>query len=594
MKDTQLQIDPRTAIRIILDAFREYQSAFDRITLRGRDRFIARDWRGAHEDVVERIELYRNAVDQVVSSLKTRIHPADDSKEIARRIKSGYLQEIAGRDDTELAQTFFNSSIRRVFETIGVDSESEFVDTDFEVLSVGSGACPECRQILVRGSIRSLVEDILDLFEHEIPLADPRLDFELATEEINSRFRAMGINLSQAVIEVHDSIFYRNKAAYIIGRIQLGQSVLPLVLALLHEDQGIYIDAVLLTEEEISVLFSFTRSYFRVRAERPWELVRFIKTLIPSKPVSEIYTSIGYHKHGKAELFRELQRSLQRSNDKFVIAPGEKGMVMVVFTLPSFDVVFKVIKDRFDYPKKTDRRAVQERYQLVFRHDRAGRLIDAQEFEYLKIDKNRFSGSLLSELRKNASRSVQIDDHYVVLKHVYTERRITPLDIYVREAGESEARDVVRDYGNAIKDLAATNIFPGDLFLKNFGVTRHGRVIFYDYDELCLLLECRFKIMPPAQSIEDEMSAEPWFYVDENDVFPEEFGTFFRLRKPLRQVFASCHGDLFELEFWKRMQERLRAGHVMSIFSYHTDRRLRQRALTNHQLALSNHRFNGR
>ena len=587
MKDTRLQIDPQTATRIILDAFGEYHSAFEQITLRGRERFIDQDWRGAHEDVVDRIELYRNAVDQIVLSLNRRIRPEDRSSDLGRRIKSGYQKAIDGRNDTELAKTFYNSAIRRVFETIGVDAHSEFVDTDFEVPSVGSGACPECRQVSFRGSIRNLVEDILNLFKDEIPLADPRLDFELATEEINSRFRAMGINLNKAAIEVHDSIFYRNKAAYIIGRIQIGQTVLPLVLALLHDEQGIYIDAVLLTEEEISVLFSFTRSYFRVQAERPWELVRFIKTLIPSKPVSEIYTSIGYHKHGKAELFRELQRSMRRSNDKFIIAPGEKGMVMVVFTLPSFDVVFKVIKDRFDYPKKTDRRAVQERYQLVFRHDRAGRLIDAQEFEYLKIERGRFSDTLLSELRKSASRSVHIDDQYVVLKHVYTERRITPLDIFVREAGESEARDVVRDYGNAIKDLAATNIFPGDLFLKNFGVTRHGRVIFYDYDELCLLLECRFKTMPPAQSIEDEMSAEPWFYVDENDVFPEEFGTFFRLRKPLRQVFASCYGDLFELEFWQKMQEKLRAGQVMSIFPYHTDRRLRRRAQ-------ANNRFNGR
>ena len=577
MTEIRRHIDHETATAVILNAFREYQDAFEQITLRGRDRFIDRDWRGAHLDVVKRIELYRNAVSQVVTELKTWIYPEDTSSDLGRSIKSGYLRQISDRDDTELAKTFFNSAIRRVFETIGVDSHSEFVDSDFEALAVGTGACPECRQILYRGSIRGLVEDILNMFESEIPLADPNLDFDLATEEINSRFRAMGINLNHATIEVHDSIFYRNKAAYIIGRIQLEHSVLPLVFAILNENKGIFVDAVLLTEEEISVLFSFTRSYFRVRAERPWELVRFIKTLIPSKPVSEIYTSIGYHKHGKAELFRELQRSMQQSNDKFIIAPGEKGMVMIVFTLPSFDVVFKVIKDRFDYPKKTDRRAVQERYQLVFRHDRAGRLIDAQEFEYLKIDRNRFSDSLLSELRKSASRSVHINDHHVVLKHVYTERRITPLDIFVREAGESEARDVVRDYGDAIKDLAATNIFPGDLFLKNFGVTRHGRVIFYDYDELCLLLDCRFKTMPPAQSIEDEMSAEPWFYVDENDVFPEEFGTFFRLRKPLRQVFASCHGDLFELEFWQDMQERLRIGQVMSIFPYHTDRRLRHR-----------------
>ena len=369
-------------------------------------------------------------------------------------------------------------------------------------------------------------------------------------------------------------VFFRSKAAYLIGRLFSGIHVFPLVLALLNTSQGIIIDAVLLDEDEVSILFSFARSYFHVDVERPYDLVLFLCAIMPRKRVAELYISIGYNKHGKTALYRDMLQHIAYSREQFEIARGEKGMVMTVFTMPDYDLVFKLIKDQFAYPKRTSRRQVREKYQLVFNHDRAGRLVDAQEFEYLKFERGRFSPKLLAELLTVASQVVSVEGDYIILKHAYVERRVTPLNIYVSEAGEIAAAAAVIEYGNAIKDMAATNIFPGDLWLKNFGVTRHGRVVFYDYDELTLLADCNFRKMPPARSYDDELADMPWFTVDENDIFPEEFQNFLGFQDQLRELFMTHHADLLGVNFWRDYQGRHRAGDVIHFFPYGQEKRL--------------------
>ena len=332
-------------------------------------------------------------------------------------------------------------------------------------------------------------------------------------------------------------------------------------------------DAVLLTEDEVSMVFSFTRSYFFVDTDRPRELVAFLRSLMPRKPVSELYDAIGHNKHGKTELYRALLAHAQASDDRFEVAAGQPGMVMAVFTLPSYDLVFKVIRDRFPPPKTATRREVMRKYELVFRHDRAGRLVDAREFEHLEFEKRRFSEALLDELRRDARASAEIGDRTVVLHHLYTERRLRPLDLYLREATPLEGRDAVLDYGEAIRDLARSNIFPGDMLLKNFGVTRHGRIVFYDYDELAVLTDCRFREVPRSRYDQDEMAGEPWFFVGENDVFPEEFLPVLGLSGEPREAFLARHADLLGTAFWTAMQEEHRAGRVPDIFPYPQEKR---------------------
>jgi isocitrate dehydrogenase kinase/phosphatase len=354
-----------------------------------------------------------------------------------------------------------------------------------------------------------------------------------------------------------------------------GDQTLPLVVALLNRDGRVTVDAVLADEDEASIVFSFTRSYFHVECPRPAALVAFLKALMPKKPVGELYTALGFNKHGKTELYRDLLRHLASSEDRFVEAPGAAGMVMLVFTLPSYDVVFKVIRDSFAPPKTTGRQDVLDKYRLVFHHTRAGRLEDVQEFEHLSFPASRFDSRLLERLLAGAAETVERRGSEVVLHHLFTERRLTPLDIFLRDAAAETARNAAVDFGEAIRDLAKSNIFPGDLLPKNFGLTRHGRVVFYDYDEICFLTDVNFRELPPDLEEVGWVGEQPPFWVGPGDVFPEEFLTFMGLRGPAHEAFLERHSDLLEVRFWLDIQRRERAGEIVDVFPYPRERRLR-------------------
>jgi isocitrate dehydrogenase kinase/phosphatase len=562
----------------IQTAFGAYQMAFQSITRRAKARFEQRDWHDAQSDAVERLALYNKIVGGVVGEVRASLgdHVKDETMWV--QMKAHYSKAIAGGGDFELAETFFNSITRRIFSTVGVDREREFVDSDFNMPPARS-AQPVYESFRSPASTHALVRSIVAHHPFDAMYYDLDGDLALAAQAIEAQLRAIGL-ARPGEVEMLKSLFFRNKGAYIVGRIRAGERTVPLVFALRHPDQGIMIDAVLLDPNDVSIVFSYTRSYFHVEVENPYEVIEFLKSIMPLKRVAELYISIGYHKHGKTELYRDLLRHLRATRDQFEIAPGEKGMVMTVFDLPSFDVVFKIIKDTFAYPKTTTRQEVMDKYALVFKHDRAGRLVDAQEFEHLEFDRSRFSAELLAELLKVAANSVTVNGDTIAIKHLYTERRMTPLNLYLRQVDDAAAREAILEYGQAVKDLAATNIFPGDMLLKNFGVTRHGRVVFYDYDELCLLTDCNFRELPQADNNDDEISAEAWFYVGANDIFPEEFIKFFGLQPNVKDMFLQTHGDLLGVQFWTKMQDRLRAGEVIDTFPYRQSQRLRRSVIT--------------
>lgn len=559
--------------RTIHQAFNTYQEQFKAITQRARRRFETQDWHGMQSDAAERLGLYRRIVDLVEAAVRDLLADRVHNKVIWASMKAVYSGLIVDHDDWELAETFFNSTTRRIFSTIGVDPQIEFVDTDFETPPTHAQT-PVYRTYRRAESTADLLRKILDDYEIEAAFEDRARDIALAAEQIGEQLNAVGALRAVDRTEMVKSPFFRGMGAYLIGRMFSGSHLIPLVLALIHTPRGLIIDCVLMEEDAVSILFSFARSYFHVEVDRPYDLVKFLSTMIPRKRVAEIYISLGYNKHGKTELYRDLLRHLAYSDDNFEIARGQRGMVMIVFNMPNYDMVFKLIKDHFNYPKDSTRKDVMAKYDLVYRHDRAGRLVDAQAFEFLQFKRSRFSQDLLEELLEVASQTVRIEGDHVVIKHAYVERRVIPLDVYVREASESAAESAVVDYGRAIKDLAYSNIFPGDMLLKNFGVTRHGRVVFYDYDELCFLVECRFRKMPSARSYEDELAPEPWFHVNEGDIFPEEFERFLGLSGQLRDVFVEHHGDLFQPKFWRETQERLRAGQLVHIFPYPRAQRL--------------------
>jgi len=541
------------------------------VTRRARHRFEARDWTGLAADHVERLDLYARAATDTADRLRHTLGGRVHDSMVWAGMKAVYAVLVSTRPDTELAETFFNSVTRKIFTTVGVDPRIEFVESDVVAPSL---AAPVVRTYEAPASPAALVEQILRDTGLAAPWRSLEADAAAAGERIADRIAAVGGLRSIDRADVIVPLFFRGSGAQVVARVSSGSQVIPVVLVLGHDEEGIRVDAVLLTENDVSILFSFTRSYFFVNVVGPNPLVHFLSTLMPRKRTAELYISLGYVKHGKTELYRELRRYLAVSPDRFVMSRGTPGLVMVVFTLPGFDVVLKVIRDRFGAPKKVTRDRVLNRYRLVFRHDRAGRMVDAQEFEFLSLPRERFDPDLLEYLTEECARSIDVEGDTVTIRHTYVERRVTPLDVYLKEARPADAERAIDDYGQAIKDMAASGIFPGDMLLKNFGVTRHGRVVFYDYDELQTLDECTFRAMPQPEYPDDAMSLEPWFPIGPADIFPEEFRRFLGLQGRLREIFEAKHDDLFDPTTWQKWQRMRAEGERIEIFAYRDEVRL--------------------
>ncbi len=555
---------------IIAETFRSYVAGFRDLTRHARAHFESANWHGVQHDAALRFDLYAGAVNAGLVRLGPLLAARLDDRPTWTALREAYAKAIASRGDVELAESFFNSFTRKIFHTIGVDPAVEFIASGGAVLQPAEPGAGTVR-FAGAASLRALIREVLDAYRFAPGWEDADGDANRVAVAMDAQLEGRAVH----AVDLARAVFFRGKGAYLVGRVATDHGDLPLVLALVNPGGMIVVDAVLLNEDEVSIVFSFARSYFFVEMDRPHETVAFLKTIMPRKPVAELYNAVGCNKHGKTELYRSILRHLETTGDRFEIAPGQRGMVMCVFTLPGLDVVFKVIKDRFDYPKTVTHEEVRDKYRLVFRHDRAGRLVDAQEFEHFEFDGARFSDDLRRELADVATEAVEFRGDSVVIRHLYTERRLRPLDVYLREVEGEAAHEAVVEYGQVLRDLAATNIFPGDMLLKNFGVTRHGRLIFYDYDELCLLTDCNFRTLPQPRTDLEEVASEPWYYVGERDIFPEEFRSFLGLRKELRETFLAHHEELLHVGFWHRMQDLHHRGEVVDIYPYRSSRRLR-------------------
>lgn len=556
----------------VLQEFADYRTRFQNITAVAQLRFEKADWHAIQRAGAARIDLYEGNTEEAAKAIVEQLGDVVYDAHLWHDAKRCYAQKIGQRNDPELAETFYNSIYLKVFKHHELNDAHMFIRSEYEGKPIQSGE-QFCRLYSTKRGLVSLLGDLLDDYAFNIPWENRRRDIRNLARHARKHIPFVDIAREEVTVEVMRSVFFRNKGAYIVGRINHGNGAMPFILPVLHNGAGaVYVDTLILEENDVSVIFSFTRSYFMVDVSVPSEFVGFLHTLIPMKSKAELYSSIGFYKQGKAEFYRSFLDHLEVSDDKFVIAPGIKGMVMTVFTLPSFPVVFKLIKDRFSSSKNVTRATVKEKYQLVKRHDRVGRMADTQEFTNFLFPRSRFTQELIDELQRVAESSVEIEGDLITIRHLWAERRMTPLNIYIDRAlasdDEADLFHAINEFGKAIKQLAAANIFAGDMLFKNFGVTRHGRVVFYDYDEIMYLTDCNFRHIPEAMYPEQEMSGEPWYSVGPNDVFPEEFTILTACNAKVRRIFNELHGDLLDASFWQSMQDQVRKGEIVDVFPY--------------------------
>ena len=585
--------------KAMMDGFNRHYQLFRTESARAKHRFETADWHGQQRAQRERIEFYDLRVREASMRLEREFKAGEQSMELWHEVKLHYIGLLVNHHQPELAETFFNSVTTKILHRSYFQNDFIFVrpavSTEY-IENEEPTALPTYRSYYpTQGTMAEVVQKLVQDFALHIEFEDLPRDVGYVVKVLSELLGDAKLR-ANFQIQVLSGLFFRNKGAYVVGKLINGFKEVPFALPLLHTKSAkLVIDAALFGEDDLLILFSFARAYFMVDMGIPSAYVVFLRSMMPRMPRAEIYNALGLAKQGKTLFYRDFLHHLRHSTDKFRIAPGIKGMVMLVFDLPSFPYVFKVIKDYYPPQKDTTREIIKSKYLLVKQHDRVGRMADTQEYSEVAFPRARFDDELIAEIEKFAPSQLEISDRdgdghtEVIIKHVYIERRMIPLNIYLQEAfdigvqeaaGQAQIERAVVEYGNAIKDLVAANIFPGDMLWKNFGITRHGKVVFYDYDEIEYITDCKFRKVPTPRNEEEEMSGEVWYSVGPKDVFPETFAPFLLGNDAVRAVFMRHHADLLQADFWQGHKERIQAGHVHDVFPYERDKRfLRQHAI---------------
>lgn len=556
----------------MLEGFDRHYRIFRDAAIRAKTLFEASDWHGLQKLARDRIASYDDRVEECVERLEDEYDAENINDDVWQQIKLHYIGLLTNHHQPECAETFFNSVCCKILHRSYFNNDFIFVRPviSTEYLENDEPAAKPTYRAYYPGKdgLAATLERIVTNFQLEPPFENLQRDVACIIDTIHETYDPFSEAFNFQV-HVLSSLFFRNKAAYIVGRIINGELLLPFAVPIRHVRAGVLaLDTVLLKREQLQIIFSFSHSYFLVDMDVPSAYVDFLGTIMPGKPKAEIYTSVGLQKQGKNLFYRDLLKHLSHSSDQFIVAPGIKGLVMLVFTLPSFPYVFKLIKDSFPPPKDTTREKVQQKYQLVKRHDRLGRMADTLEYSSVALPLSRLDDALLRELEKEAPSMIECEGDCVVIRHVYIERRMVPLNLFLQNGTDADIEHAIKEYGDAVKELMQANIFPGDMLYKNFGVTRHGRVVFYDYDEIEYLTDCNVRHVPQAQNEEDELSAEPWYAVSPNDIFPETYGTFLLGDPTVRECFMRHHADIFDPALWQRHKELLLKGELPDFFPY--------------------------
>ncbi|WP_312559553.1 bifunctional isocitrate dehydrogenase kinase/phosphatase [Atlantibacter hermannii] len=560
----------------ILQGFDAQYGRFLEVTSGAQQRFEQADWQAVQQAMKKRIHLYDHHVGLVVEQLRCITHGKSTDADFLLQVKKHYTELLPDYPRFEIAESFFNSVYCRLFDHQALTPERLFIFSSQPERRFRTIPRPLAKDFYPKQGWPSLLTRILKDLPLRLPWEDLARDVGYI---INHLTETLGEEMLDKVhLQVANELFYRNKAAWLVAKLVLPSGTLPFLLPIHRSNDGeLFIDTCLTRPAEASIVFGFARSYFMVYAPLPAALVEWLREILPGKTTAELYMAIGCQKHGKTESYREYLNYLAQSNEQFIEAPGIRGMVMLVFTLPGFDRVFKVIKDKFAPQKEMDEAHVRACYQLVKEHDRVGRMADTQEFENFVLEKRQIDPSLMALLLQEAPQKIADLGDKIAIRHLYIERRMVPLNLWLEQVQGQQLRDAIEEYGNAIRQLAAANIFPGDMLFKNFGVTRHGRVVFYDYDEICYMTEVNFRDIPPPRYPEDEMAAEPWYSVAPGDVFPEEFRHWLCADPRIKPLFEEMHADLFQAEYWRALQERIRHGHVEDVYAYRRRQRFCQR-----------------
>lgn len=539
---------------IIFNEYAQYRQQVEHYTALAAKRFIDADWQGQRLAVRSRIKLHDNCLTALHQQL-ANIDSTYWTRERWKATYDHYVKLLASKVDS-LAISFFDAVGRLLYKGdaptyLSSVAIEELVHTDTQLVSTAWQGEASLMQLLKAtgfyDKIKAVEQKQLQLF---------------------SEFQQNHNVGNQGILQACTDLFYRNRHAYMVGRIVIETRSLPFILCFVHADDAIELNAVLFGEDALKNIFSFSRSYFLMHTQRPIVIVNFLRLLMPSKPEAQLYINLGYQFHGRELLLHTVEGQGKNLPELFTEAPGTRGLVMVVITQRSSEFVIKLIRDECKPPKNTLPEEVHQKYAFVAAQDRVGRLADAQRIDFLRLPRYAFPPALIDLIQAECSQSCALTAEWLVLRSVYVERKLVPLNIFLETNSGDQLYQALLDFGNAIREMAMSNIFAGDLLIKNFGVTPEGRVIFYDYDEIVPVTSCNFRVMPAPANHEQEYENESWLVVKDEDVFPEEWPKFLIAEGPQREFCKDQHADIFRASYWNAIKNMHERGEIVDIQPY--------------------------
>ena len=589
LSSSSQKISLSIAKKILLGFEHHYQN-IKSASIEAKRCFEEKEWEKIENDSKLRLNFYDEQVDVFCKNLSSELKKQTlygakaefnetqkmdkFNSDFWKNTKHVYIELITAHKQPELAETFYNSVFCRIFSRSFYNNQYIFTKPCVSLNYIDMDEPVIDSYFVDDGQLKETLTSVLNNYKFKCKFGNLDQDIKRLQEQLIKQMP----RLQSEVFELQfiSTPFIRGKCAYIVGKIvtQLHPDV-PVLIALLNdENKGLYVDSLLTDIGSISIIFSFSRSYFFITTDYPSAIVEYLKELLPGKTRAVLYSAIGLHKQGKTLLYRHFLKYSKITSEKLIIAPGIKGMVMSVFTFPMYPYVFKVINDQFAPPKMGTKEMVKDRYYFVKNHVRIGRLADTWEFSNVAFPLKDIDDALLKELEKKASSNIEIENDLLIIKHMYIENKMTPLNMYLETANIKQQNHIINDYGKAIDELINSNIFPGDMLTKNFGVTRQNRVVFYDYDEITLMSTPIFKKIPKATTYEQEMASEPWYYVGQNDVFPEEFKYFMLPNPYMKEVFNKKYKKLLDADYWVSIQEKIKQNGVMDYYPYGSEKRM--------------------
>ena len=513
----------------VLEYYLEYVQQFNSITGTADERFRNQLWMKQQLAVKQRLDALSELHHKLTDEIALQNFSDIDQKLLYDHLQHIHLpvQQAGG----------FHALVSEVWRTLGW-MEYEIPEPDEDDFSAILAKVSGCANDMLRSIFQQLPWSSAI---HNLAGLTKRI-----AEHIESKLGAL------ESISYYSHIFYRNQHAYLMAVAHNPKQSSAFILPFIQTPHGITCDAVIMGEQDMIQVFSFSRSYFQVVCEHPFQLINFLNHWMPAKSKAQLFINLGYADWGKHLLLRDLLIHRNSTHEMFDFAPGIRGLVMIVFTLPKSNLVLKVIRDTPKPPKENTKEDVITKYNLVATSDRAGRVADAQRYARIDLPAEFFSTELLTELLNQAPSSCQRRGDVIILSDIYLERKLIPMNIYITQQPEI-ADKIILDYGRAIEEMASTNLFPGDLLIKNFGISQEQRVIFYDYDEVCRVTECEFLSLPKnweEEGVVQNMVVYP------HQVFPEEFPKFL-LPIHQRKVLVEQFPHLFTPLYWKQLQQNL-------------------------------------